>query len=86
MLLRKFEMLCRGFASGCFTKGTVWQTQLSALSSYAPIRIWKIDPFGYCPNPDSCGLGNVHFKDVPGAFTEIQVLTWQLFYHIHVIN
>ena len=71
---------CRGFASGCFTKGMVWQTQLSALSSYAPIRIWKIDPFAYCPhgstedpNDVNCGLGRVHFANVDGAFTDVRI-------------
>ena len=66
----------KGFASGCRTKGMVWQTQLVALSSYAPIRIWKIDPFSYCPHGDvenpQC-IGRVEFVDVPGAFTEIKV-------------
>jgi hypothetical protein len=39
----------KGFASGCYTKGQVYKTQLSALSSYAPIRVWKIDPYARCP-------------------------------------
>lgn len=51
----------KGFASGCLTGGQVWQTQLSALSSYAPIRIWKIEPYVYCPRGDDgrddCGPG-----------------------------
>lgn len=68
----------RGFASGCRTDGLVWQTQLSALSSYAPIRIWKIDPFSYCPHGDvenpRC-IGRVSFVDVPDAFTAIQANT-----------
>lgn len=65
----------KGFASGCLPpRGMVWQTQLSALSSYAPIRVWKIDPFAYCaPGNDDCGLGRVHFADIPGAFTEVKV-------------
>lgn len=68
----------KGFASGCMTKGRVWQTQLSALSSYAPIRVWKIDPFAYCPHGNdgsssNCGLGRVHFADIPGAFTKVEV-------------
>lgn len=67
----------KGFASGCLSRGMVWQTQLSALSSYAPIRVWKIDPFAYCPHgddgSDNCGLGRVHFADIPGAFTEVAV-------------
>lgn len=67
----------KGFASGCLSRGNVWQTQLSALSSYAPIRVWKIDPFAYCPHGDdgtpNCGLGRVHFADIPGAFTEVSV-------------
>lgn len=34
----------QAFASGCFSGGMDWQLQMSALSSYAPIRIWKINP------------------------------------------
>lgn len=69
----------KGFASGCRTKGMVWQTQLSALSSYAPIRIWKIDPFSYCPhggdveNPEC--IGRVSWADVPNAFTDMNANT-----------
>lgn len=52
-----------------------WRTQLSALSSYAPIRVWRIDPFSYCPFGDfenpQC-MGRVDFVDIPGAFTEIE--------------
>jgi hypothetical protein len=62
-----------GFASGCYTKAQVYKTQLSALSSYAPIRIWKIDPYTYCPVGDDgtkgCNPGHVSFVDIPGAFT-----------------
>jgi hypothetical protein len=65
----------KGFASGCYTGGQVWKTQLSALSSYAPIRIWKIDPYVYCPVGDDgtqkCAPGHVDFRDVPGAFTDL---------------
>ncbi len=39
----------RGFAKGCISEGYEWSLQLSALSSYAPIKIWRIDPFAYCP-------------------------------------
>ena len=39
----------KGFARGCLTEGYEWSLQLSALSSYAPIKIWRIDPFAYCP-------------------------------------
>lgn len=65
----------KGFAAGCRSNGSEWRTQLVALSSYAPIRIWRIDPFSYCPNGNvaenpQC-IGNVKFTDVPGAFTEI---------------
>jgi hypothetical protein len=43
----------KGFARGCLTEGYEWSLQLSALSSYAPIKIWRIDPFAYCPyGPD----------------------------------
>ena len=50
--------------------------QLSALSSYAPIKIWKIDPFAYCPadasgKSETCGMGRVHHFDIPDAFTNI---------------
>lgn len=69
----------KGFAKGCATNGTQWMMQLSALSSYAPIRVWRIDPFGYCPNwspdgkTDRCsGMGKVHFVDIPDAFTDIR--------------
>lgn len=77
----------KGFASGCATKGMEWRTQLVALSSYAPIRVWKIDPFAYCPHGGNsqkmqCS-GRVHFADIPGAFTEIQANTSS---HIFDIN
>ena len=76
----------KGFASGCRTKGMEWRTQLSALSSYAPIRVWKIDPFSYCPHGDfenpEC-IGRVEFVDIPGAFTEIQANTTS---HVFDIN
>jgi hypothetical protein len=62
-----------GFASGCITGGQVWKTQLVALSSYAPIRIWKIDPYARCPVGDDgtpqCAPGHVDFVDIPNAFT-----------------
>ncbi len=53
--------------------------QLSALSSYAPIRVWKVDPFGYCPHlggdgassGECCSMGRVHFVDILEAFTQI---------------
>jgi hypothetical protein len=50
--------------------------QLSALSSYAPIKIWKIDPFAYCPSDasgasETCGIGRVHHAEVEDAFTKI---------------
>ncbi len=65
----------KGFASGCRSNGTEWRTQLAALSSYAPIRIWKIDPFSYCPHgnvaEDPKCIGRVKFADIPGAFTEV---------------
>jgi hypothetical protein len=63
-----------GFASGCITGGQVWKTQLVALSSYAPIRIWKIDPYARCPVGDdgtpNCAPGHVAFIDIPNAFTQ----------------
>lgn len=66
----------KGFARGCATNGTEWMLQLSALSSYAPIRVWRIDPFAYCPwsgdgATDRCGIGRVKFADIPDAFTDI---------------
>lgn len=69
------------FAKGCATQGYEWCTQLSALSSYAPIRVWKIDPFAYCPHGNdgtaNCGIGRVHFADVEGAFTDVKVQVQQ---------
>jgi len=65
----------KGFSSACRTGGLVWKTQLSVLSSYAPIRIWRVDPFQSCSvkarlggvcNPEK---GNKYI-DVPDAFTE----------------
>jgi hypothetical protein len=66
----------KGFASGCATLGMEWRTQLSVLSSYAPIKIWRIDPFAYCPADASgvgevCGIGRVHHAEIPDAFTKI---------------
>jgi hypothetical protein len=66
----------KGFASGCATLGMEWRTQLSALSSYAPIKIWRIDPFAYCPADASgigevCGIGRVRHAEIPDAFTKI---------------
>ena len=69
----------RGFASGCITNGTDWQLQLSALSSYAPIRVWAINPYVYCPRGDdgtvACGPGNVKFATIPDAFTDLNQAT-----------
>lgn len=76
----------KGFAAGCRTNGTEWRTQLVALSSYAPIRIWKIDPFSYCPHGDVTNpecIGRVHFVDIPGAFTEIKANTTS---HVFDVN
>lgn len=62
----------KGFARGCATNGTEWMLQLSALSSYAPIRVWRIDPFAYCPDNSECGgMGRVKFADIPDAFTDV---------------
>lgn len=70
----------KGFASGCNSNGQVWKTQLSALSSYAPIRVWKINPYIFCPIQDdgsstaSCAAaaaGTIRFVDIPDAFTQI---------------
>ena len=66
----------KGFAHGCASEGYEWSLQLSALSSYAPIKVWKIDPFGYCPlgndgTTEQCGFGKVHSVEIPDAFTQI---------------
>lgn len=66
----------KGFARGCYSGGREWATQLSALSSYAPIKIWRIDPFAYCPsdasgNSETCGIGRVHHAEIEDAFTRI---------------
>jgi len=66
----------KGFARGCYTEGQEWATQLSALSSYAPIKVWRIDPFAYCPADGSgtgelCGIGRVRHAEIPDAFTRI---------------
>jgi hypothetical protein len=65
----------RCFAQGCASEGYEWCTQLSALSSYAPIKVWRIDPFAYCPygadGTEQCGIGRVHHVNIPDAFTEI---------------
>jgi hypothetical protein len=66
----------QGFARGCYSEGYEWALQLSALSSYAPIKIWRIDPFAYCPadasgTSETCGIGRVRHAKIPGAFTEI---------------
>jgi hypothetical protein len=65
----------RGFASGCGAENANWQLQLSALSSYARIRIWKIDPYEYCPiGPDdtpNCASGHVAKVDIPDSFLDV---------------
>jgi hypothetical protein len=65
----------QGFAKGCRTGGMEYMTQLSALSSYAPIRIWKVEPYIFCPVGNDgragCEPGHVAYKDIPDAFTEI---------------
>ena len=66
----------KGFAHGCASEGYEWSLQLSALSSYAPIKVWKIDPFAYCPlgndgSTEQCCFGKVHSVEIPNAITEI---------------
>ncbi len=66
----------KGFARGCASEGYEWSLQLSALSSYTSIKIWRIDPFAYCPysndgKNDQCGIGRVHHAEIPDAFTKI---------------
>ena len=38
----------KGFEHGCASEAYEWSLQLSALSSDAPIKVWKIDSFAYC--------------------------------------
>jgi hypothetical protein len=64
----------RAFAKGCLTDGQVWQTQLSALSSYAPIAVWKIDAYAFCPhgvgtNTPECNVPRPGYAQIPNAFT-----------------
>ena len=40
----------QAFAAFCLTDGLSPFFQISVLSSYAPIRVWKIDPYIYCPD------------------------------------
>ena len=35
----------KGFAWGCYSQVYDWATQLSALSSYAPIWVWRNNAF-----------------------------------------
>lgn len=65
----------RGFARGCLTRGREWRTQLSALSSYASIRIWRVDAYAFCPHgvgtgtPECLLPPTVPSVEVPNAFT-----------------
>jgi hypothetical protein len=67
----------QALASGCRTNGQVWKTQLAALSSYAPIRIWKVKPYVFCPKGidgrSGCEneVGRAESVKIPGAFTEM---------------
>ena len=67
----------KAFGAWCLSGSMDAYLQYSALSSYAPIRVWKIDPYIYCPNgadgTTECEPGHVGFVDIPDAFTEIQV-------------
>lgn len=67
---RMFE----GFGRWCFTGYREGNLQLSVLSSYARIRIWKVSPFGYCPYGDDgtemCSPGRVKYVDIPGSFLD----------------
>jgi hypothetical protein len=66
----------KAFGAWCLSGSMDAYLQYSALSSYAPIRVWKIDPYIYCPNgadgTTECEPGHVGFVDIPDAFTEIQ--------------
>lgn len=67
----------QALASGCRTNGQDWKTQLSALSSYAPIRIWKVKPYVFCPKGidgrSGCEneVGRAESVKIPGAFTDM---------------
>ena len=78
-----YEMF-RGFASGCATQGYDWQLQFSALSSFAPIRIWIINPFVYCPQGDDGRLdckqqSKVRSVKIDDAFTEVKAANETVF-------
>jgi hypothetical protein len=66
----------KGFAHGCVSEGYDWSLQLSALSSYAPVKVWNIDQFAYCQlsndgSTEQYGFGKVHSVEIPDAFTQI---------------
>lgn len=62
------------FQTWCSSNGQNGLTQLQALSSYGKIRMWRIEPFGFCPQGDDgregCGPGHVKFVDIPGGLYE----------------
>lgn len=62
----------KGFASYCESGGASGRLQLSALSSYAAIRVFRIDPYGYCASGDDgsqeCSEQTGVSVKVPGGY------------------
>lgn len=75
---RMFE----GFGRWCYTGYMEGNLQLSALSSYARIRIWKVDPYNYCPygndGTERCAPGAVKSIDIPGSFLDFDLEAFHL--------
>lgn len=63
----------KGFGAWCITGGMQGRLQLSALSSYAGIRVYKINPFSYCAAGDdgteACADEEAGWVEVPGGYT-----------------
>lgn len=73
----------QGFASYCRTNGTISKTQLSPISSYAPIRVWEVDAYVFCPRGDDgrleCTPGKgVRSARIPNAFTDTSTSVFSL--------
>jgi len=62
----------KGFGQWCISHGLASSLQISVLSSYSPVRIWKINPYSYCPGGDNggkmCHEQHAEHVDVPGAY------------------
>lgn len=60
-MLEGFQKWCRGDA--------IAPLQLQVLSSYGGVRVWRIEPYTFCPVGDDgrpgCGAGHVRFVDLP---------------------